>query len=108
MEYRVSDKCQSASGGSYIAKYWAEVTVIAGDGEVSIEVVSTIPQDADPDLLSDTIEHIRRGAEEVAQPRALRATIVLHELVIHDVDCKPFKYQKATVEAFRKCLDEAC
>jgi hypothetical protein len=70
-------------------------------------VVSTIPKSADSNLLRHTLEHIRRGAADVARPRALRVVLMLHELVIHDVDCKPYRYQKATVESLTKCLGEA-
>jgi|GEM_PF-3506268 len=56
---------------------------------VVIEVVSTVPEDADPELLRRTIEHIRRGAEAVQRPRDQAAQLKLHRLFILDVDFIP-------------------
>jgi hypothetical protein len=98
VEYRVSDVCQTASGGSYVVKYHAEVQAAPGDGTAIIEVVSTIPE---------ALEFIRRGAESVLQPRGLRARLRLHRLAIHDVDCRPHRYENATAKALAHVLDRA-
>ena len=58
MEYQVSDVRQTASGGSYVVKYLAEVDTAPGDGIATVEVISTLPEDADPALLRDTVEFI--------------------------------------------------
>jgi hypothetical protein len=105
VEFRVSDVRQTASGGSYVVRYHAEVEAAPGDGSAIIEVVSTIPEDADPELLSHTIEYIRRGAESVLRPLGLWACLKLHRLVIHDVDCNPRRFEGATAEGLASALE---
>jgi hypothetical protein len=104
MEFRVSDVCQTASGGSYVVKYHAEVEAAPDAGPVVVEVISTVPEDADPELLRQTVEYIRRGAESVLRPRGLGARLKLHRLVIHDVDCKPPRFERATAEGLASAL----
>jgi hypothetical protein len=100
----ISDVCLSASSGSYIAKYHAEVQLDSGEGDAMIEVITTVPENADPRLLQATVASIRRGAASVLRPRGLRAHIRLHNLAIHDVDCRPPKYEAATAEALARAL----
>jgi hypothetical protein len=104
VEFRVSDVCQAASGGSYVVRYHAEVEATPGDGSAVVEVVSTIPEDADAEPLSHTIDSIRRGAESVLRPLGLRARLKLHRLVIHDVDCNPRRVEGATVKGLASAL----
>jgi hypothetical protein len=104
MEVRANDKCQTASGGSYVAKYLAEVEVCPGRGIASLEVVNTLPDPPDPELLQLTLNHIRRGAESVLSANGMNARLKLHDLVIHDVDCKPARYEQLTVEAFTRAI----
>lgn len=104
MEYSVSDICLTASSGSYIVEYQAEVELDSGDGDAMIEVITTVPENADPSLFQATVASIRRGATSVLRPRGLRAHIRLHNLAIHDVDCRPPKYEAATAEALARAL----
>jgi hypothetical protein len=104
VEFCVRDVRQGASGGSYVVSYRAEVEAAPGDGPAVVEVVSTIPEDADPVLLDHTIECIRRGAESVLRPLGLGARIRLYRLAIHDVVCNPRKYESATAEALTSAL----
>jgi hypothetical protein len=104
VEFRVSDVCQTASGGSYVVRYHAEVETAPGDGAAVVEVVSTIPEDADAEALGHVIEYIRRGAELVLRPLGLRARLKLHRLVIHDVDCNPRRFEGATAKGLASAL----
>jgi hypothetical protein len=104
VELCVRDVRQGTSGGSCVVSYRAEVEAAPGDGPAVVEVVSTIPEGADPVLLGHTIECIRRGAESVLRPLGLGARIRLYRLAIHDVVCNPRKYESATAEALTSAL----
>lgn len=105
MELRVKRAQQFASGGSYFVKYVADVEVRPGRGEVKIELVSTVPENPDHELLSHSIEFIRRGAVSVLQPRGLDGVLRLHPLMIHDVDCRPNLFELATAEELTRLLE---
>jgi hypothetical protein len=104
VEFRVSDVCRGMGGGRYIAQYHAEVDAAPGDGSAVVEVISTIPQDADPELLGHTVEYIRRGAESVLRPLGLGARLKLHRLAIRDVDCYPPRFERATANGLTAAL----
>lgn len=104
MDIVVNQVCQTASGGSYVAKYRAAVELSIGDGVTEIRVINTIPVKADDNLLNATIEQIRMGAETVLRRRGYHARIVISDLVIHDVDCDPFQYRGFTEEEFDRSI----
>ena len=100
--FNVRDMCQTASGGSYVVKYSAELTTSPGAGEVDITVVSTIPDLVNDELMNLSVEQIRLGIAEVLDEQRLDGTLVLSDLVIHDVDCKPYRFRRPTVKAVRE------
>jgi hypothetical protein len=106
MQFRVSEVRQRASGGSTVVKYFAEVDFAPGEGTAIVSVESTIPDDADAELLRQTVDAIRRGAESALRPLGLNAKIGLRELFIHDVDCSPDRFEKVTAEKLAVALAE--
>jgi hypothetical protein len=100
MRIKVSENRQSASSGSTVVKYLADVEFFEGHGVVDVRVHSTVPEDADPVLTKAATAAIRRGIQNVVRSHRQDARIVLHELFIHSVDCNPSRYEKVTAETF--------
>ncbi len=105
MNYQVSKVCQTASGGSFVAKYNAYLELRADDPRIEVEVVSTYPASADQELVKIATESIRSGAEEILAPRGYGASLRINRLVIHDVDFKPWAFRRFTAEAIAKLLN---
>lgn len=99
--FDVRDMCQAASGGSYVVKYSAELSTTPGTGKVTINVANTIPDLVDDELTNLSVDEIRVGVAEVLEEQRLDGTLTLSDLVIHDVDCKPYKFRRPTVDALR-------
>lgn len=99
--FDVRDMCLTASGGSYIVKYSAELSTFPGSGELAINVANTIPDLVDDQLMKLSVEQIHLGVAEVLEEQRLDGTLTLSDLVIHDVDCKPYKFRQPTIEAVR-------
>jgi hypothetical protein len=99
--FDVRDMCLTASGGSYIVKYSAELLTSPGAGEVSVNVVNTIPDTVDDELMKLSVDQIRLGVSEVLEEQQLNGVLTLKDLVIHDVDCKPHKFRRPTSDAIR-------
>lgn len=95
MQMSVRHISQSASGGSYVVKYRAEFDV-AQLPDVSVTIANTLPADADEELIGLARDSIRDGFIRVLEPRSLGARIVIHDLVIHDVDFKMGQFTKWT------------
>lgn len=104
MELIVNEIRQGASGGSFVAIYRATLNIELGDASSQIQVVNTIPTDADPDLLQASIEHIVRGIDSVLKPRGQFGLLVIYDLWIHDTDCNPRKYESVTEAELTKLL----
>lgn len=104
IEFSVSKQCQSASGGSFVAKYRANVELSLGRGVASIGIVSVFPVDADPETVADVGRHIQSGAETVLRTRGLDANISVTNLVIHPVDCNPRYFERFTVEELEAAI----
>ena len=90
---------------SYIVKYDAEVEVTLDDLRVAVDVLSTVPDDADPALVAKAADAVRRGAESVLHPRRAGAIMRLRGLCIHDVDFAPRKFERHTAEDLSQALD---
>jgi len=99
--FDVRDMCQTASGGSYIVKYSAVLLTSPGTGEVTVDVINTLPETVCDELLKQSLDEIRLGASEVLCEQQLNGMLTLEDLVIHDVDCKPYKFRGATSGAIR-------
>jgi hypothetical protein len=107
MKLRINEKSQAASGGSFVAKFHAMLTISPGAGATQICVANTIPKDPDPNLLKLTLDHIARGIDSVLHPRDQSAIMTIHDLVIHDVDCRPTRYESATAKELERLLKES-
>lgn len=104
MELVINEIRQGASSGSCVAHYRATLTIKSGDAPSQIQVVNTIPTDADPDLLQSSIEHIARGIDSVLKPRGQFGLLNIYDLWIHDTDCNPRKYESVTEAELTKLL----
>lgn len=89
---------------SFIVKYVAVVDVTPGQPRVVVEVLSTVPEDADPTLVAEAVDAIRRGAKSVLHPRGSGAIMRLQGLCIHDVDFAPLKFEQCTAEELSRAL----
>lgn len=103
MQLRVSHVRQCGPF-SFIVKYLAEVEMMPGESGLSIFVMSTVPDDADPELVAEAAESIRRGAESILQPRGVGAKLSLQGLCIHEVDFSPQKFEHIIAEEISRAL----
>jgi hypothetical protein len=104
LKLRVRKVAQAASGGSHVTIYEAEVELVSG--EVQVEVLGVEPKEALPVEVDAARDAIRRGAEQVLQPRGLGAIIRVERLVIHPVDFKSRQFERYTAEALQRLLAE--
>ncbi len=102
MELRVHKVQQTASGGSHVTIYEAEVELTSSG--VQIELSGDSPKEADPADVTAALEAIRRGAEQVLLPRGQGALIRVGRLVIHPVDFKPRVFEQQTVTELARLL----
>ena len=100
-KFKVRDMCQSASGVSHIVKFSGQLLVQPGTGIVTLHVLNTVPEVVSDQLLNQSLEYIRLGAADVLTEQQLDGVLTLLDLVIHDVDCRPFKFRDATSRAIR-------
>ncbi len=100
--FDVRDVCLTGSSGSYIVKYSAELETSPGIGDAIIEVLNTIPDIVDEKLMNLSLEQIRIGVEEALGEQRLDWKLTLNDLVIHDVDCNPYKFRRPTTDAIRE------
>lgn len=89
---------------SFIAKYAAEVEVTPGRLRVLVDVLSTVPGDADPALVAEATDAIRRGVESVLHARGSGAILRVHGLCINGADFAPRKLEQYTAEELTRAL----
>jgi hypothetical protein len=104
IDFAVSKQCQSASGGSFVAKYRATIDLSPGVGVTQIAIINTHPSHPAAALLADVIEHIQTGVETVLRSRSLDGRMRVTNLVIHDVDCNPRYYERFTAEELEAAI----
>ncbi|MCA9237989.1 MAG: hypothetical protein KDA44_21095 [Planctomycetales bacterium] len=80
--------------------------VTASDLRVLVNVLSTVPDDAEPTLVAEVADAIRRGAESALHSRGTGAIIRLRELAIHDVDCSLQKFEEHTAQELKQALED--
>lgn len=105
MELRVHKIVQTASGGSHVTIYEAEVELVPG--EVRVEMTGIDPTEAHPNDIAAAQIAIQRGAEKVLQPIGSGALIQVRRIVIHPIDFKPRQFERQTEEELRRQLSEA-
>jgi hypothetical protein len=102
LELRVHKVVQTASGGSHVTIYEAELTLL--DGSVQVEIVAVDPPDADSIAVEAARDAIQRGAAAALQPYNKGAIIRVEHIVIHPVDFWARRFEQYTVEAVRQLL----
>ncbi|MEN8445769.1 MAG: hypothetical protein ABG776_12230 [Cyanobacteria bacterium J06555_13] len=102
--------CQSASGGSYVVVYDADVTIVPVSEGVQVvsegvQVLGIEPEDPYyPMDVQRVIEAIRSGAQQVLTPRVLGAVIRVNSIAINIVDFKPRMFEKHTALELERML----
>lgn len=84
--YTVREICQTASSGSYVVGYTAEIELTDDPTIIEIDVLSTKPADADKNFINYAAEHTREGFAEVLEPLGRGAKVRIYDLVLHAVD----------------------
>ena len=105
MQLAVNQSAFGASGGSYLVRYRAEISINASSG-VTVVVASTYPNDPTPEEVASATDAIREGIERVLAPRNLGASVTVHDLTIHPVDFNPRKFADWTAVHLERLLDE--
>lgn len=100
---------QSCSWGQHITVYDAEVELITGESSIEVEhiqVVSSMPMEADPEDLEAACRAILQGVTEVLAPRGLGAHLKVTRLLLHPVDFRAEQFRIQTVRALSQLLAE--
>ncbi len=105
IDFNVREVRQTSSAADYIVSYTARVSLDSETSEVSVSVNSTIPADADGDMVVDAAELIRSAVATVLSGRG--AHVTLEKLVIHPVDFSPKKFTEHTLRHFQAALNAA-
>lgn len=103
MTIRVHEVNQTASGGSFVCIFDADIELNAS-GDVQVVVASVDPPDTPSDLIESASEAIREGAKQVLHPRGQGAFIKIVRLVIHMIDFKPSKFTFYTIRELQTLL----
>ena len=104
MEIVVKDICHTASGGSYYVKFRAEFDLLDSPG-VTVAVASSYPDGTSNDYITEAADAIREGFDAVLAERGAGAVVTVHDLGIHEVDFKIYKFRQATERFLRDYLD---
>lgn len=104
MELRVHKVLLTASGGSHVTIYDAEVELVPGSA--SVQVLGAEPPYALPGHYQQATEAIRKGAEQVLGPSGMGAVIRITRLVLHPVDFKPREFERCTAEELRRLMEQ--
>ena len=104
MKLTVRELMQS-SGPGYVVKYSADFGTVPSSDPVSVSVANTIPDDADAELAELARIYIAESFTRVLGARGLSATVIIRDLVIHDVDFAEFAFRKFTISALESLLD---
>ena len=92
------------SGPGYIVKYIADFDTVPSTESVTASVANTIPDDADPDLVEAARVFIAESFTRVLSSRGLSASVVIRDLVIHDVDFAEFAFRRFTIAGLEALL----
>jgi hypothetical protein len=100
-------KLLQTSGPGYVVKYTADFDTAPSLEPVSASVANTVPVDADPELVEMARTFITESFSQVLGARGLSATVVIRDLVIHDVDFAEFAFRKFTTSALEELLESS-
>jgi len=100
--FNVSEVCQTASGGSYFVKYQARVPEEPHLKAVYIK--STVPADADNELLQSGQQAMARGTAKALSAMGQGFDLTVTDFVVHPIDFKPSKVEQFTQQAVTEAL----
>ena len=103
MYLNVSDIRQTASGGSYVVIYDADIE-LSDAPLIEVEVVATEPADADPQWVEAARSAILEGASTVLNPIGQGAFVRVHRLVVHPTDFRPNHFARCTALELGRAL----
>ncbi|MBB3210637.1 hypothetical protein FHS27_006485 [Rhodopirellula rubra] len=95
------------SGPGYVVKYTADFDAVPSTDAVTASVANWMPDDADPALVEMAREFIADAFTQVLNPRGLSATVVIRDLVIHDVDFSEYAFKRFTIAGLEALLAES-
>jgi hypothetical protein len=104
MKYSVCETRQTSGGGDYIVKYDADLELLPNGTGIVVEVLSTIPANADPKRVEITRQCIRKGVEAALESRGQGCILRLSGLAIHPVDFKPKRFEQVTSHELLQAL----
>ena len=104
LELHIKEKCQTASGGSYLVIYDALVTLLSSTRSVEVEIIRTEPRDCAPRLIMDARGAIRLGVTRSLATSELGAKILVQRIVLHDADFSPQKCAELTTIELNRIL----
>lgn len=105
LTYKVSEKCLTASSGSFIVKYTAEVETTQDPNAVHVVMVNLYPGSEEA-YTQAAVESVREAAVEVLSAHGLGAVIRLYDFVIHPVDFKPYYCKRYTKQYLAEALSQ--
>lgn len=106
MNYSVSESRQTSGGGDYIVKYDADVELLSHGRDITVEVLSTVPPNAEPRRIEEIRECIQRGVELAMGANGQGCVMRLSKLAVHPVDFKPTKFEEITARELRRAIAE--
>jgi hypothetical protein len=109
LSFEVREIHQTASGGSHVVMYSAEMDLLDGSEPFSVEMLSVDP----PEYASTEVAEIGRQMIQRAAVRAFEGTgkaarIRVREFVIHDTDFRARYVEEYTFRVLRGVLGGAC
>ncbi len=104
LRMNVKQSAQGASGGSYLVRYSAEITLTA-QADVHVTVAEVYPNDPEQSDVDAARNAIQEGCRKTLQPLNLGALVTVHELTIHPVDFVPDKFAVWTAHDLKRKLD---
>lgn len=102
LRLNVHEVCQSASGGSHVTIYQADVELMPAEN--GIQVLGQAPADALPGYFEEAKSAIQSGAELALSPKGLGAVIHITSIGLHPIDFKPLKFKTCTTSALEVSL----
>ncbi|MEL7512308.1 MAG: hypothetical protein AAGM27_09200 [Cyanobacteria bacterium J06554_3] len=102
LQLKVHKVCQSASGGSHVTIYQADVELVPAEN--GIQVLGQAPADDIGKCFEEARDAICAGAELVLSPKGLGAVIRINSICLHPIDFKPLQFKICTASALKALL----
>jgi hypothetical protein len=108
LSFDVREIHQTASGGSHVVIYSAEIELLDVSQPLSVEVLTVDPPDSPADAKELGRQMVQRGAVRAFAGTGKAARIRVRDFVIHPVDFKPKRVEEYTFRAIRGVLAGVC